>query len=383
MTSDQSMAVIPGRPTGSAASMAETARRLLGLLDESQRARACFPFPSDEARTTWFYTPTDHGGLLLTDCGPGQRQAALRLLATGLSPAGYNLATAVMSHELVLERIEDWPAAPGWGRVRDPLRYAISVFGDPGEDVWAWRFAGHHLSLHYTVVDGALVSATPSFIGADPAQSPLPGGQSLRPCAALEDLGRDLVRSLAPEQFSLALVTDQAPPDIITTNRTVLTDGSWLRKASDLFRDAESFPGHPIIDHLEARHQADEHALDPVSVRALRWHHTPVGLSGAAMDPAHRQLLFAVIGAYLDRLPDDVAGHEQARIARTQPDDLYFAWAGSTEPRRPHYYRIQGPRLLVEYDNSQRDANHIHTVWRDPAADFGADALAAHYATQH
>jgi hypothetical protein len=363
--------------------MAEQARRWLEALDDSQRARSSFPFPSHEARTTWFYTPTDHGGLLLTDCDDGQRQAALRLLAAGLSPAGYNLAAAVMGHELVLERIEDWPTAPNWGRVRDPLRYAISVFGEPGSDTWAWHFAGHHLSLHYTVVDGAVASATPSFIGVDPAESPLPGRQPLRPCAILEDLGRELVWSLDADQLGRAVLTDQAPPDIITGNRAYLTDGLWVATTRELFRDAESFPGHPIIDHLQARHQTDEDALDPASVRALRWSYTPVGICSAAMSPTQRRMLSALICAYLDRLPDDVASTELARIAGITPDELYFAWAGSTEPRLPHYYRVQGPRLLVEYDNSQRDANHIHTVWRDPMADFGADVLATHYATHH
>jgi hypothetical protein len=199
----------------------------------------------------------------------------------------------------------------------------------------------------------------------------------------LEDLGRELVWSLDADQLGRAVLTDQAPPDIITGNRAGLTNGLWVAGTRELFRDAESFPGHPMIDHLESRHQSDEDALDPASVRALRWSCTPVGISCEAMDSAQRQMLSALIRAYLDRLPDDVACTEQARISGTTPDELSFAWAGSTEPRRPHYYRIQGPRLLVEYDNSQRDANHVHTVWRDPVADFGADALATHYATHH
>jgi hypothetical protein len=363
--------------------MAAAARQWLDALDDGQRSQACFPFPNDEERTRWFYTPTDHGGMLLRDCHSGQRQAALQLLATGVSPAGYHLVIAVTSHEAILERLEGWPAAPGWGRARDPLRYAISIFGEPGSDRWAWRFAGHHLSLHYTVVDGSLVSATPSFVGVDPAEAPLPGGHALRPAAALEDLGRELVRSLDTDQLGVAVLTSQAPPDIITANRPFLTDNLWLANAGELFRDAESFPGHPIIDHLEARHQADEEALDPAAVSTLRWTHEPVGLASTALRPVQRQMLAALIDAYLDRLPDDAANAERTRIGGTAPEDLYFAWAGGTEARRPHYYRVQGPRLLIEYDNSQREANHIHTVWRDPMADFGADVLAAHYAIYH
>jgi len=191
------------------------------------------------------------------------------------------------------------------------------------------------------------------------------------------------VRSLDADQLGVALLSAQAPPDIITGNPPALTDDLWVASARDLFRDAESFPGHPVIDHLEARHQADDDALDPASVRALHWSYTPAGTSWSALNPSQRQMLSALIGAYLDRLPDEVADAEQTRIDAIDTDHMYFAWAGSTEPGRPHYYRIQGPRLLIEYDNSQRDANHIHTVWRDPVADFGADVLAAHYMAHH
>src|SRR5215472_19207113 len=148
-------------PTGTAAAMATQASRWLELLYDSQRHRAAFPFPGEPERSRWFYGPTDHGGLTLAECTPAQGQAALRLLATGLSPAGYATATAIMGHELILERLEDWPTVPGWGRVRDPLRYAVAIFGDPGTGEWGWRFAGHHLSLHYSLTGGQLAAATP------------------------------------------------------------------------------------------------------------------------------------------------------------------------------------------------------------------------------
>jgi len=180
------------------AAMGEAANRFLELLDDGQRQQVAAGFPGEPERTRWFYNPSDHGGLILTDCFPAQRVAALRLLATGLSPAGYHAAAAIMGNELILERIEDWPVLPGWGRVRDPLRYAVTIFGDPGAADWAWRFAGHHLSLHYTIIDGALAAATPSFFGADPAEAPLPGGGALRPCGVLEDLGHSTSASSPP-----------------------------------------------------------------------------------------------------------------------------------------------------------------------------------------
>ena len=370
------------QPTGTAAAMATQASRWLELLSDSQRHRAAFPFPGEPERSRWFYGPTHHGGLTLAECTPAQGQAALRLLATGLSPAGYALATAIMGHELILERLEGWPALPGWGRVRDPLRYGAAVFGDPGSGDWAWRFTGHHLSLHYTIVGGALRSPAPSFFGAEPAETALPGGAVLRPCGALEDLGRQLVRSLDEMQLTAAMLGPQAPPDIVTGNRPALRDGLWVARPADLFIDPARLP-RDVLAGAEARLAAAERALGPAAIRALSWSATPAGVSWPRLRPDQREMLAELLGAYLGRLPDEAAEAESAKVAGDAAGQLHFAWAGSTEPRRPHYYRIQGPRLLAEYDNTQRDANHIHTVWRDPHGDFGRDVLARHYATSH
>lgn len=367
------------RPS-TAEAMARAASRFLELLDEGQRQQACFDFPGEPERSRWFYVPTDHGGLALTKCGPLQRQAAMRLLAAGLSPAGYTAAAAIMGHELILERLEEWPVLPGWGRVRDPLRYYVTVFGDPGTGEWGWRFGGHHLSLHYAISGGELVSATPSFFGADPAEAPLPGGGSLRPCAALEDLGRELVRSLDEGQCAAALLARQAPPDIVTGNRPALDGRLWLPRPRERFRDASQVPG-TVLDALEARLSADEQVLGPTAVEALSWSSAPAGVSWSRLRAGQREILTALLGAYLGRLPDDAAQAGQAKVTGEAAGQLHFAWAGSAEPGRPHYYRIQGPRLLAEYDNTQRDANHVHAVWRDPSGDFGRDVLAGHYAT--
>lgn len=367
---------------GIAGAMAKAASLLLDLLDDSQRERMVAGFPGEPERSRWFYNPSDHGGLTLTDCTPAQRMAALRLLATGLSPAGYNTAAAIMAHELILERLEDWPALPGWGRVRDPLRYAVAVFGEPGSDEWAWRFAGHHLSLHYTIVGGALAAATPSFFGADPAEAPLPGGGMLRPCAALEDLGRDLVRSLDEGQLAAALLAPQAPPDIVTGNRPVLAGRLWVVPPRERFRAPDKLL-RAVLGELEARLVAAEQTLGPAAIERLSWSRIPAGVPWPRLRPDQQGALTALLGAYLDRLPDDAAAAGQAKITGAAAEYLHFAWAGSTEPRQPHYYRIQGPRLLAEYDNTQRGGNHVHSVWRDPSGDFGRDLLAHHYATSH
>jgi hypothetical protein len=372
----------PRRPAGVAEAMSEAAGRWLDLLDEGQRQRAVFGFPDEPARTRWFYTPTDHGGLALSDCTPQQQQAALRLLATGLSPAGYATAAAIMGQELILERLEGWLVVPGWGRVRDPLRYVAAIFGDPVADDWAWRFAGHHLSLHYTIAGGELASATPSFFGADPAEVPLPGGSTLRPCAAMEDLGRQLVRSLDECQLASGMLAPMAPPDIVTGNRPALTDGLWVARPRELFRDAALLP-RAALAGLESRLRSDECALGSALIRALRWTRTPTGVSWPQLRADQREMLIALLNAYIGRLPDSAAEAERAKITGAAAEHLHFAWAGGTEPRQQHYYRIQGPRLLAEYDNTQRGGNHVHVVWRDPSGDFGRDVLAAHYAASH
>src|SRR5262249_32161367 len=219
--------------------------------------------------------------------------AALRLLATGLSPAGYHTAAAIMGHELILERLEGWPVLPGWGRVRDPSRYAATVFGDPGSADWAWRVARHHLSLHYPTAGGTRAAATPGFFGAGPAEAPLPGGGALRPCAALEDLGRDLVRSLDQAQLAAALLARRAPPDIVTGNRPVLEGRLWVVPPRERFRG----PDHllrPALGGLEARLAAAERALGPAAVEALSWSATPAGVPWPQLRPGQQEILAAL-----------------------------------------------------------------------------------------
>ncbi|HEV2243962.1 MAG TPA: DUF3500 domain-containing protein, partial [Streptosporangiaceae bacterium] len=237
-------------------------------------------------------------------------------------------------------------------------------------------------SLHYTIAGGALAAPTPSFFGADPAEAALPGGGVLRPCAVLEDLGRELVRSLDESQAAAARLAPLPPPDIVTGNRAVVEEGLWVVRPHELFRDVEMIPA-PMLDGLRSRLAADEQALGPAAIRSLSWSATPAGVSWPQLRAGQREMLAALLGAYTDRLPDEAAAAENAKITGDSAGLLHFAWAGSTEPHRPHYYRIQGPRLLVEYDNTQRDANHAHSVWRDPVGDFGRDVLADHYAASH
>jgi Protein of unknown function (DUF3500) len=230
------------------------------------------------------------------------------------------------------------------------------------------------LSLSYTVVDGARVAPTPSFFGADPADCPVVGGAMLRPLGRLEDLGRELVHSLDEVQLAAAVLAPQAPRGLVTGNQE-LADGLWIVPAAGLFRAGED----RLVEMLAEQHRrADEQLGDYLEV--LRFTFAPKGIPATALRGDQRQVLGALVGSYLDRLPDDVADAEHAKV-RAADSDLHFAWAGTLEPNQPHYYRVQGRRVLVEYDNL--DGNHIHTVWRDPLGDFGDDPLARHRAAAH
>lgn len=367
--------------------MAEAATSFLAVLAPDQRRKASFPFPSDEERRRWFYTPSDHGGLPLGEMTPAQQQRAHQLVASGLSRAGYVVASTIIGLENTLDAKEGWrvrfardrdPSMRG----RDPGQYYVSVFGDPaGTAPWGWRFGGHHVSLHFTVADGQVVAPTPTFFGAHPAEAPFVGQGMLRPLAGEEDLGRELFHALDAEQRAIVLLTEVAPHDIVTGNRSTVEPVALPPANHEIFR--ETLEGPALARSLtnsgrlrETLGQRESH------LEAVRYGSQPKGLPASRMTPAQRDLLTALIRQYTGRLPDEIGEREAARITGSL-DAVHFAWAGSGERRQPHYYRLQGPRFLVEYDNVQDDTNHIHSVWRDPENDFGAMALAKHYARHH
>jgi hypothetical protein len=198
--------------------------------------------PTDNERRRWFYNPTNHGGLTIHQQRPAQQRAAMRLVSTGLSPAAYVTVATIMGLENVLDYIEGFVVRFNRERGRDPGLYYLRVFGKPGDQgLWGWRFGGHHVSLNNLVVDGVLVATTPCFLGADPATSPLLGGAVNRPLARMEDLGRDLVRSLRPELAARTVLLPRAPSDFVTANRTLLTDGDRVIPLVGVWRD-ERFP---------------------------------------------------------------------------------------------------------------------------------------------
>ena len=371
-----------------AARMAAAAAAWLDTLDPAQRAVATGSAPSPDAesdadRRRWFYTPTDHGGLTLADQRPAQQRRAHQLVASGLSTAGYVTVAAIIGLDNVLDQVEGWSVDWGRERGRDPGLYYLRVFGEPGGSApWGWRFGGHHVSLNNLVLDGLVRATTPCFLGADPATSPLLGPAPLRPLGGTEDLARELVRSLDPGQAGRAILLDRAPADIVGGNRPHLADGDQMMYLRDVWR--RPFTEPELAERIAQMDADAERAsgYDAGDYQRLALTSAPKGLPAQELDAGQRDSLRALLATYLGRVPDGLSPlasyDNDARL-----DAVYLAWAGPTDPGRPLYYRLQGPGLVIEYDNTQRQANHAHSVWRDPAADFGYDVLGAHLAAHH
>lgn len=310
------------------AQMAESARRFLAALDADQRARAVFAF-EDQERFNWHIIPRARKGLPLKEMNPAQRELAMALLRSGTGRTGYTRVETIISLESVLRELER-----GTGPVRDSELYYFSIFGEPAaRSRWGWRFEGHHVSINFTIVNGAMVVTVPAVFGANPAEVRQGPRSGLRALAGEEDRGRELIQALDERQRAAAIFDKVAPRDILT------------------------------LATLKA---------DPLS---------PAGVAASAMTAAQRKLLQNLIDVYLSRMPEDVAQERMKKIRASGLGKIHFAWAGEIEPRKPHYYRVQGPTFLIEYDNTQNDANHIHSGWRDFDGDFGRDLLREHYRT--
>ncbi|MDQ1632140.1 MAG: hypothetical protein QOC80_2112 [Frankiaceae bacterium] len=366
--------------------MAEAAGAWLDTLDPTQHRLGAGTTPendaSDAERRRWFYTPTDHGGLTFHAQGPTQQRAAMRLVATGLSTAAYVTTATIIGLENILDHVEGFTTRFDRDRGRDPGLYYLRVFGQPGPTgTWGWRFGGHHVSLNNLVVDGAVVATTPCFLGADPASAPLLGGALNRPLAQVEDLARDLVRSLPSGLAERAVLLSKAPSDFVTANRTEISEGDQVIPLAGIWRD-ERFPDPVEQAKLQKLSDAIDEAadFDDSDHAAVEYTLAPKGVAAAELNGEQRAVLRALLGTYLGRVPHGVSPlHRYDDEAAL--DAVHFAWAGPVAPGEPHYYRLQGPRLLIEWDNTQRGANHAHSVWRDPTADFGLDVLARHRAT--
>ena len=314
-----------------APSMAKAANAFLSTLGVAKREKASFPFHSDE-RLNWHFVPKDRQGVSIKQMSPEERLAALALLKSSLSGSGFKKVETIRNLEEVLHAISGSPR-------RDPELYYFTVFGEPAEQgVWGWRYEGHHTSFNWTVVDGKLVASTPQFTGANPADVNVGPRKGTRALAAEEDLGRRLVKSLSEEQSKVAVVSS-TPPFGSSAPLGIVTGNS---------RDAAI--------------QDDK------------------GIAYTKLTEAQQGLLLSLIQEYASVQPPKVA---QSRLARIRADlpNVKFAWMGGREKDQGHYYRIQGSTFLIEYDNTQDNANHIHGVWREFKGDWGKDVLAEHYRT--
>jgi hypothetical protein len=359
--------------------MAHAAQSFLDNLNEKQRSAAQWPFPANDERLRWYYTPTDHGGLPLSEMRPKQQQLALKVLASGLSRPAYVTACTIIGLDNILDELEGWSATWGRERGRDPGLYYLRVFGEPGgDDAWSWRFGGHHISIHHLVVDGAVRASTPLFLGADPAASPFLGGYELRPLGSAEDLGRELLASLDKEKRAPAVISPVPPFDLVGANRARVQGGELPLRLPEVWRGRFEGDLGQWVDTLQRQLEeglgiTDEH------LEALRFTLAPKGISAEDLSGPQRRVLRDIVAVYVSRLPDDLANAELERYTEEHLKKLTFAWAGGAERGMPHYYRVQGPRLLIEYDNAQRGGNHAHSVWRDPGGDFGMDILSEHH----
>ena len=326
----QSPAHSNGAPGADLAALPAPARTFLSTLSGRQRATASFRF-DDAQRSNWAYVPQSRSGLPLDDMNDGQRTAAFALLGTGLSERGTMLARGVIELEGILGDLEGFPFIPR----RDPGLYFLSLFvGSDSAQPWGWRFEGHHLSVNVTELGPYGQIVAPLFVGANPARVPSGPKQGQRLLAGEEDLAFALLRMFDSAQRSRAVIATAPYGDIVTRNV-------------------------PAVGSLAF-----------------------AGLPAADMTADQQRQLRRLLELYARRMSDSSASRQLRRIEEVGFGKLYFAWAGSNAPGAPHYYRIHGPTVLVEYDNSQSNANHIHTVWRDLENDFGGDLLRKHYARQ-
>jgi hypothetical protein len=303
-----------------AAQMRQEAAALLGELDEEQRKLTALDFGDDGARRWIEYRPNQRPGGCLALMSMAGRKAVHRLLATGLSEHCFAQAMAVVALEEVLDLQEQRAMN------RHSGGYFVSVFGDPArDDLWSWRFEGHHLSVTMTIA-GDQVSPAPVFLGANPACMSYAGRPVSRPLGPEEDLGHALIDALGPAGRRNTVVADHAPGDI--------------------------------------------HSATAARARQVE----PLGVATSTLGPAARALLAEIVALYLDRLPEAMAAREAAKFG---DGEAYFAWEGPLTRDDRHYYRVQADDLLIEFDKT--NANHAHTVLRRPAGDFGADILAGHY----
>ncbi len=291
----------------------------------------------DTERYNWYFTPVVRKGPTFNDFNETQKEAAISLLRASLSQQGYQKTRDIMELEKVLKVMEnnDHTLSDGtpW---RDPLNYHFCIFGNPGPDgFWGWRFEGHHISLNFSSADGKLVSSSPFFLGTNPAIVPIEMQKGKEVLHRESALGHQLIHSLSADQRKQAVFSDKAPYEIITGNE---------RKAGGVEKK---------------------------------------GIPYSAFTDAQKEVFMELLEVYIGNYVLEFSTTFRKKIMDAGLENLSFAWAGVTDKSDGHYYRVHGPMLLIEFDNTQNNANHVHTVIRDLTNDFAEDLLMSHYASQH
>lgn len=320
-----------------AQNLSEKATVFLESLSEELKAQTVFSL-DDEERFNMNYVPIPRKGPRFHDFNETQKAAAIDLLKSSLSDEGYRKSKEIMSLEGILRVIEndDNDKMPDGRPRRDPLNYHFSIFGDPASGTpWGWRFEGHHLSLNFTSSDNKISSATPIFFGTNPGVIKITGHKEKEVLKSETALSFKLVNSLSPEQLKKAMFADVAPKEIITTTK----------------RKVEGFEQKGIFYN--------------------------------DLTDDQKEMFHDLINLYLNNYEQNFSEGYRDKIKKAGIENLSFSWAGSLEPGTPNYWCIQGLVLLIEYDNTQTDANHVHTVVRDPTNDYGEDTLKKHYEEDH
>lgn len=312
-----------------------SASRFISLLDSAQRSIVLFPFDTEERYQFHYFPVNNRKGIALDQMNKDQRNAAFDLIKSCLSEHAAGQAADIMKMEILLKNLENRKADDHF---RDPEKYFFTIFGLPeNNNIWGWRVDGHHVCFSFYVQDKKLVSGTPGFMGSNPAivqDGPEKGKEILKP---EKEMAFALLKSLSADQLKKAIFQKDAPGDIITrVDRKVMIG-------------------------------------------------QPVGLSYSEMNASQQQLFLNLLSVYIRRYTKLFADDMLKEIQGAGLNNLFFAWAGAMEPGlgHPHYYRIQGPTLIIEYDNTQNNANHVHTVVRDLKFDFGGDLLLEHYKSAH
>lgn len=301
--------------------MSQAATRLVEVLDHSQKLKATFKY-DDPERVNWHFIPRDRKGIGMWDLNGATKAAAEALVKSGLTQAGYHKTLEVRSLEEVLYLFEGGEEAARREK-RHPHKYYISIFGTPGpKALWGWRFEGHHLSLNFSIKNGKIVSSTPEFFGANPGQIDAGPGRFLRVLGKREDIARQILKATPADKQDQLWLSKEAPKDI---------RGGGVAQ--------------PIVDKTE-------------------------GVAYADMTPEQQKLLKALIAEYLTAMPATVVRERLQAIEKSGMDGIHFAWWGGSELNEPHHYVVQGRTFIIEYNNTQNSANHVHAIWRNLGGDF-------------